>query len=332
MRATLNIAVTIDTGKKAQETVVIENWTVAQMSAQGGRIAIVTGANSGIGLETTIALANAGASVVMACRNPDKATSALAEIRRRAPRGNVTPMTLDLASQASVRAFAEAFQREHSRLDLLINNAGIMGVPMSRTVDGYESQMGTNHLGHFTLTGLLIEKLLATPAARIITVGSLGHFRGSDRIVDDLNYERTPYSPFGGYCNSKLANMLFVVELARRLDAKGSTTLSAAAHPGGADTNIKKKSYSLGARIHDAIVEPIARKYLVNTAAGGALPTLYAATAPGVSSNEYYGPGGFMGFKGPVIRARRSRKALDSQLARRLWDASAKLTGVSCLD
>ncbi len=310
----------------------IENWTTAQMPSQSGRVAIVTGANSGIGLETTIALASAGADVIMACRNPDKASSALAEIRRRVPQGKVTPMTLDLASQASVRAFAEAFLRQHSRLDLLINNAGIMGVPMNRTVDGFESQMGTNHLGHYTLTGLLIDRLLATPAARIVTVGSLGHFRGSEKIIDDLNYERTPYSPFGGYCNSKLANMLFVVELARRLGAKGSDVVSVAAHPGGADTNIKKKSYSLGARIHDAIVEPLARKYLVNSAAGGALPTLYAATAPGVASNEYYGPGGFMGFKGPVIQARRSAKAREPALARRLWDASAKLTGVSYLD
>ncbi len=310
----------------------IENWTTAQMPSQAGRVAIVTGANSGIGLETTIALANAGASVIMACRNPDKAAGALAEIRRRMPQGKVTPMTLDLASQASVRAFAETCQRQHSRLDLLINNAGIMGVPMSRTVDGYESQMGTNHLGHFTLTGLLIDRLLATAGARVVTVGSLGHWRGDVKILDDLNYERTPYSPFGGYCNSKLANLLFVTELARRLADKGSGIISAAAHPGGADTNIKKKTYSLGARIHDAIVEPIARKYLVNTAAGGALPTLYAATAPGVAGNDYYGPGGFMAFKGPVVKARRKRSATDPAAAQKLWNASAKLTGLSYLD
>lgn len=310
----------------------IENWTTEQMPSQSGRVAIVTGANSGIGLETAAALAAAGAKVIMACRNPDKAAGALDEIRRRAPRAQVIAMTLDLSSLASVRSFAETFKQTHQNLDLLINNAGIMGVPMSRTVDGFESQMGTNHLGHFVLTGLLIDRLLATADARVVTVGSLGHWRGNAKIVDDLNYERLGYSPFGGYCNSKLANLLFVTDLARRLAARGSSVISAAAHPGGADTNIKKPSDTLGARLNTAIVEPFARKYLVNTAAGGALPTLYAATAPGVANNDYYGPGGFMSFKGPVVAAGRKRSSKDAQLAHRLWEGSAKLTGLAWLD
>jgi len=310
---------------------VSENWTTAQMPSQAGRTAVITGANSGIGLETAVALAAVGARVIMACRNPAKAGAALEELRRRVPQADTGLMTLDLSNLASVRAFAEDFRREHGTLDLLINNAGILGVPLSRTVDGFESQMGTNHLGHFALTGLLVDMLMATPGARVITVGSMGHWRGKPN-PDDLNYEHTPYTPFGGYANSKMANLLFAAELARRLAAKGSKLISAAGHPGGADTPIKPRKDSFGQRFEDAVISPIARRYLINSAAAGALPTLYAATMPDVRPNDYWGPDGFMGMRGHPAPARRSRRVDDADLARRMWEASSRLTGVAYLD
>ncbi|HET8883228.1 MAG TPA: oxidoreductase, partial [Solimonas sp.] len=236
-------------------------WTAAQMPPQNGRIAVVTGANSGLGLETAIALAAAGAKVVMACRNPDKAAAALVKVRARVAQADVSLMTLDLSSLASVRAFADEFAQRHARLDLLINNAGILGVPLARTVDGFENHLGTNHFGHFALTGLLIDRIVATPGARIITVGSLGHWRGQLNL-DDLNYERTPYLPFLGYANSKQANLLFVTELARRLAAKGADVIAAAAHPGGADTTIKPRTDTFKQRFEDAVIAPLARRYL----------------------------------------------------------------------
>lgn len=309
-----------------------EQWTTAQMPSQAGRIAVVTGANSGLGLETAIALAQAGAKVIMACRSPEKAAAALSELRARVPRADAVLMRLDLASLASVREFAASFKTQHTRLDLLINNAGILGVPLTYTVDGFESQMGTNHLGHFALTGLLIDALLATPGARIITVGSLGHWRAGGLDPDDLNYRHTPYTPFGGYCKSKLANLLFVLALSRRLQAKNSSLICAAAHPGGAATNIKKSEGRLRAAFERAIA-PLVSKFLINTAAMGALPTLYAATMPGVRNNDYYGPNGFMEFRGHTpCPARRHHSALDAELAQRLWQASERATGVSFPD
>jgi len=310
---------------------VSQKWTTAQMPSQVGRTAVVTGANSGIGLETAIALAAAGAKVVLACRNPAKASAALEKLRERAPGADASLMTLDLSSLASVRAFSDAFHAAHTRLDLLINNAGILGVPLGRTVDGFENHMGTNHLGHFALTGLLIDRLLATPGSRVITVGSLGHWQGK-LDLDDLNFERRPYKPFAGYANSKQANLLFVTELARRLAAKGVDTISASAHPGGADTTIKPRTDSFKQRFEDAVIAPIARRWLINSAAAGALPTLYAATMPGVKNNDYWGPDGFAGLRGHPAPARRRRTVLDTTAAQKLWEVSAKLTGVAYLD
>ncbi|HSW13243.1 MAG TPA: oxidoreductase [Solimonas sp.] len=308
----------------------IQKWTSDRMPSQAGRSVVITGANSGIGLEMSVAFAAAGAQVVMACRNPEKAADALAGLRQRVPNGKAELMTLDLASLASVRAFAAEFHRRHDKLDLLINNAGILGVPLSRTVDGFESQMGTNHLGHFALTGLLIDKIMATPGSRIITLGSLGHWRGDGLDIDDLNYGHTPYTEFGGYANSKLANMLFALELARRLEARGAQTLAAAAHPGFAATNIKKANSALR-RAYVKIVTPIFLKFLINTAEVGALSSLYAATMPDVSSNDYYGPDGFKELRGYPAKATRSDRALDTDASRRLWEVSEQLTGVSYL-
>jgi len=301
----------------------IRKWTAGLMPSQAGKTAVVTGANSGLGLETSVALAQAGARLVMACRDPRKAAAALEQVQQRVPQGRVELMSLDLASLASVRRFAEEFQARHGRLDLLINNAGIMGVPLSRTVDGFESQIGTNHLGHFALTGLLMDRLIATPGARIITVGSMGHWNARGLNLDDLNFEHAPYAPFAAYCKSKLANLLFVLELSRRLAARNSSVVAAAAHPGGADTNIKPQP--------NPIVKAIALRFFVNTAGQGALPTLYAATAPEVRGNDYFGPDGLLGMRGYPAPARRHRAARDAATARRLWELSEWLTGVRYL-
>ena len=195
----------------------IRRWTAEQITPQAGKTAVVTGANSGLGLESAVALARAGASVIMACRDPQRGAAALQDVRSRVPQGEVELMELDLASLVSVRRFAEAFAARYTRLDLLINNAGILGVPLTRTRDGFEGHIGTNHLGHFALTGLLSERLLAAPEARIVTVCSMGHWNARGLDLDDLNFERTPYKPFAAYCKSKLANLLFVQELSRRL-------------------------------------------------------------------------------------------------------------------
>lgn len=308
------------------------NWTADQIPPQSGRVAIVTGANSGLGLETAAALAAAGAEVVMACRSPERAAGALELLHQRAPDARIMPMKLDLSSLASVRAFADSFRSRHQRLDLLINNAGIMGTPFALTADGFESQMGTNHLGHFALTGLLIEPLRAAPAARVVTVGSMGHWRAKPLDLDDLHFERREYHPFAAYCASKLANLLFMMELGRRLDARGETLISAGGHPGGAATNIKKAEAGSFKALYMRLMTPIALRYLINSAKIGALSTLYAAVAPDVRNNDYYGPDRVFGMRGYPAPARRSALAQDADVARKLWDRSAELTGIAFLD
>lgn len=318
--------------QKADGAYVSENWTTQKMPSQAGRIAVVTGANSGIGLETSAALAAGGAKVIMACRNPDKAAAAIDEIRRRAPQADVAPMKLDLSSLASVRVFADEFRAAHARLDLLINNAGIMGTPFSHTADGFESQIGTNHFGHFALTGLLIEPLLATPGARVITVGSMGHWRAKPLELSDLHYSKRRYKPFDAYCASKLANLLFMKELGRRFEARGASQISAGGHPGGADTSIQKAEPGSFAEWRMNLMRPIALRWFINTAQIGALSTLYAATMPGVRNGDYYGPDRVFGMKGYPAPAKRSRLADDADVAQRLWRVSAEQTGVSYLD
>lgn len=301
----------------------MRKWSVELIPPQTGRIAVVTGANSGLGLESSVALARAGARVVMACRDPLRGAAALDEVRQRVPQGEFELMTLDLASLGSVRRFAEAFCARYSRLDLLINNAGVLGVPLTRTQDGFEGHMGVNHLGHFALTGLLSSTLLATAGARIITVCSMGHWNARGLQLDDLNFERSRYVPFAAYCKSKLANLLFVLELSRRLAARESGVIAAAAHPGGAATNIRP--------VGSEMVKAVALRFFINTAAQGALPTLYAATMPGVQGNDYFGPDGFLGMRGYPGVARRHRAARDAAMAQGLWGLSESLTGIAYL-
>ena len=275
-----------------------------------GRNVIVTGANSGIGLAAAHALAGAGAHVVLAVRNLDKGRAAASTIS-----GEADVRALDLASLDSVREFAAGVDGD---VDLLINNAGVMAPPLSRTADGFELQFGTNHLGHFALTNLLLERV----SGRVVTVSSTGHRLGSIDF-DDLNWERRHYSSWRAYGQSKLANLLFTAELQRRLSAAGSSVLATAAHPGYAATNLQFHS---GNRVLD-LLGHVGNRVVAQDADGGALPTLYAAVAD-IPGNSFAGPGGFMEQRGPAKLVHRSKAAQDSDAARRLWDASEELTGV----
>ena len=285
-------------------------WSTTDIPDQAGRSVIVTGGNSGIGRAAARALARAGARVVLAVRDVEKGNAAAATMP-----GETEVRRLDLASLASVREFAAAWEGD---LDLLINNAGVMVPPFTRTEDGFELQFGTNHLGHFALTNLLLDRV----TGRVVTVSSTGHRIGK---IDfgDLNWERRTYTAWRAYGQSKLANLLFTAELQRRLTAAGSSVLATAAHPGYAATNLQFHS---GRRVVD-IVSALGNRVLAQDEDGGALPTLYAATAD-IPGNSFAGPGGFMEQRGAPKLVGRSDAAQDAGVARRLWDASEALTGV----
>ena len=289
-------------------------------------LAIVTGANSGIGLETARTLASSGYTVVLAVRSPERGRAAAAGLS-----GDVRVAPLDLASLASVSAFARRLRQDGRPVDLLINNAGVMAVPARHTTaDGFELQFGTNYLGHFALTARLLPLLVAAPAPRVVSLGSGMHFFG--RIdLDDLQSERS-YSPARAYAGSKLAMLMFAGELQRRSDAAGWGLLSTAAHPGAARTNLQTTGPTLGTgRGEASLLVRLGMRVpgMWQDAAGGALPTLYAALDPAAEPGGYYGPRNFFGLTGPAGPARRSRRARDTAMARRLWDASVALTGVT---
>jgi NAD(P)-dependent dehydrogenase (short-subunit alcohol dehydrogenase family) len=293
-----------------------ENWTTSDIPEMSGKVVIVTGANSGIGYETARALARKGASVVMACRNLEKANTAASEITLADPDAVLDIIQLDLADLDSVRSFADTFKSRYAQLDLLINNAGVMVPPFTRTADGFELQFGANHLGHFALTGLLLDRLLETPQARIINVSSGAHRMGGGTIdFDNLNAEKG-YNAAGAYAQSKLANLLFTLELNRRLEAHGSDVIAASAHPGWTVTGLQRGFMHTISRIFGQ--QPMM----------GALPTLLAATDPGVKRDDYFGPDGFMEMRGYPQKVSSSAAANDHQLARRLWDVSEELTGI----
>ncbi|SFF37343.1 NAD(P)-dependent dehydrogenase, short-chain alcohol dehydrogenase family [Fontimonas thermophila] len=308
-----------------------ERWTAAAITPQHGKRYIVTGANSGLGLETTIALAASGAQVIMACRTPSRAEPALAEVRRRVPQAQVAFMPLDLADLASVRAFAEAYLREHNRLDGLINNAGVMALPFQKTRDGFEMQIGTNHFGHFALTGLLFECLRATPQSRIVTVASLAHrwTRGLD--LDDPHFTRRPYNKWDAYSKSKLANLVFTFELDRRLRAAGIDIVAVAAHPGYSATNLMFVGPAQERSALGRLVMRIGNALFSQSAAMGALPILYAATAADVRSGDYIGPDGWRELRGYPRKVGCRRSARDPKLGARLWALSEQATGVRYL-
>ena len=304
-------------------------WTEADIPALEGRTAVVTGANSGLGFETSRALAARGARVILACRNLAKAEGAAAAIRARASGAKLEILQLDLASLASVEAFADTLIGRGERLDLLINNAGVMALPLARTADGFEMQIGANHLGHFALTGRLLDTL--TPAARVVNVSSFLHKSSKGLDFSDLNWTKRPYQTWSAYHDSKLANLLFTFELARRAKAAGKSLVAAAAHPGFSDTNLQFVAAEIKQSKVEAGVMRIVNSLLAQKAEKGALPTLYAATAPGVVAGDFYGPDGFSELWGSPIKAAASARANDAEAARRLWELSEQLTGVRYL-
>lgn len=283
---------------------------------------MVTGANSGLGLSTARELARAGARVVLACRNLAKGEAARRDVEAAAPGAPVELEELDLSSLDSVRAFAERFRGAHDGLDLLINNAGVMAPPRSETADGFELQFGTNHLGHFALTGLLIGSMEGPEDARVVTLSSTAHKTG--RIAfDNLGGERR-YFRWRAYSQSKLANLLFALELERRLRAAGSTVKSLAAHPGYAATNLQFAAPPLV----DRLVMRVGNAVIAQSEEMGALPTLYAATAPDLPGGTYVGPDGLAEQRGHPKPVSPTRAARDEQVARRLWEVSEQMTGV----
>jgi NAD(P)-dependent dehydrogenase (short-subunit alcohol dehydrogenase family) len=299
------------------------DWDAQDIPDQTGRIAVVTGANSGLGLVTARELARKGARVVMACRNLDKGHAAVDAIRSEVPDAQLQLDELDLASLASVRAFAERFKATHDGLDLLINNAGVMAAPRRHTADGFELHLGTNHLGHFVLTNELLPLLEGRDDARVVTLSSNAHKTVRGIAFDNLNGDRR-YFRWNAYGQSKLANLLFALELDRRLRAKGSTVKSLAAHPGYSATNLQ----SAAAPLVDRLVMKVGNAVVAQDDEMGALPVLYAATEPGLEGGTYAGPDGPGEHRGHPKIVRPNRAARNEETARRLWDVSEELTGV----
>jgi NAD(P)-dependent dehydrogenase (short-subunit alcohol dehydrogenase family) len=306
-------------------------WTTQQIPDQSGRLAVITGANSGIGFETAKALAAAGAEVVLATRSAEKGEAAAAEVRAAAPAAVVTREPLDLASLASVAAFAERRRRDGRAIDLLVNNAGIMAIPRRRlTADGFEMQLGTNFLGHFALTAQLLDLLRAAPAPRVVTVSSMAAVAPARIHLDDLQLEHG-YGAWRAYAQSKLATLLLAVELDRRSRAAGWGLLSVASHPGSSRTNLQTTGPRDGAGGDRPTLSELIMRIpgVSQTAAEGALPTLFAATAPGVQGGDYFGPSRHLGMVGPPAPAGLPRRARDQETAAALWNAAESLTGVT---
>jgi NAD(P)-dependent dehydrogenase (short-subunit alcohol dehydrogenase family) len=300
-------------------------WTAEQIPSQAGRTALVTGANSGIGYQAALELARHGARVLLGCRNEAKGRAALARLQREAPGASAELVELDVASLASIRRFAVGFGARGMALDLLINNAGVMALPKREvTEDSFERQFGTNHLGHFALTGLLMETLLAAPAPRVVTVASLAHRNGKIEF-DNLQSERR-YEPWDTYGASKLANILFAKELDRRARAAHSRLLSLAVHPGVSTTSIFANGP--GEKTLKAMMVKLLAPVLMQKDDAGALPTLYAATSAEAHGGEYIGPDGFQELKGAPVVVQPRAQALDVAVGERLWAVSEELTGV----
>ncbi|MDX1348813.1 MAG: oxidoreductase [Putridiphycobacter sp.] len=297
-----------------------KTFNLAAIPSQNGRVAIITGANTGLGFETALAFAQKNIEVVMACRNESKATQAMARIEKKVPTAKLSFIPLDLMDLSSVRAFATTFLKDFDRLDLLINNAGIMIPPFQKTKDGFESQFGVNYLGHFLLTGLLMDVLNNTANARIVTLSSKAHENGVINF-DDLNSEKS-YSKFTAYGQSKLADLLFTQELNRRLMAAGKQTLSVAAHPGVSTTDLGRHI----PKIPYYLLMPIF-VFFTHKPAKGALPTLMAALDDDVQGGDYFGPVGYREMKGPPAKVKAKPNAYDKEVAKKLWQVSEEMVG-----
>ncbi len=298
------------------------NWTENDVPDQSGRIAVVTGANTGLGFETAKVLAARGATVVIAVRNVEKGNAAAAQILGAVPRADITVQPLDLGSLQSVRTAAAELKESYPRIDLLINNAGVMYPPKQTTKDGFELQFGTNHLGHFALTGLLLENLLPVPGSRVVVVASVAHNIRAGIHFDDLQWERS-YNRVAAYGQSKLANLMVAYELQRRLATAGAVSFAVAAHPGVSNTELMRHIPGSSLPFVDKLTGLV-----TNSPAMGALATLRAATDPGVSGGQYYGPDGFRELWGHPVLVSSSKQSHDVAVQERLWTVSEQLTGV----
>lgn len=300
-----------------------EQWTLANIPDLSGKIAIVTGANSGIGFEAAKAFVQQGAKTVLACRNHDRAQAALTAIQQESPQAAAEIMLLDLSSLESVRTFARQFQAAYDRLDILLNNAGVMWLPYGKTLDGFEQQFGINHLGHFALTGLLLPILLATPNARIVTVSSMTHQSGKMDFDNLMCRDGKGYSSTAAYSCSKLANLLFAYELQRRLQGSGVDVISLAAHPGIANTNLSHHLPSW-----QRVIMGLSLKAFSHSVPQAALPSIRAAVDPTAKGGEYYGPNGFMQMTGMPVVVQSNAASHNQADAQRLWTVSEALTDV----
>jgi NAD(P)-dependent dehydrogenase (short-subunit alcohol dehydrogenase family) len=300
-------------------------WTAKDIPDQAGRVAVVTGANSGLGYITARELARRGARVALACRSEVRGREAVARLIAEVPDAAIELRPLDMADLASIRRFADSVQASYPALDLLINNAGVMAIPRRQTADGFEMQFGTNHLGHFALTGLLLPMLVNQPGARVVTVSSNAHKPGSIDF-DDIMHERS-YRRWKVYSDSKLANLLFAFELQRRLSAIDAPLISVAAHPGTAATNLVKPGAE-GNPVKQLVMS-VGVRIVGQSQAQGALPQLYAATSPDARGGEYYGPNGIAENRGYPKRIDSTSASKNTETATRLWSLSEDLTGVT---
>src|SRR4051812_2148035 len=304
----------------------VSDWSTADIPSQQGRVAVVTGTNSGLGFVTARELAGAGATVVMTSRDPVRGADAEQRLRAAVPGADVHLESLDLASLASIRAFAGRATATYGGVDVLVNNAGVMAIPRATTADGFEMQLGTNHLGHFTLTGLLLPALLQRPGSRVVTVSSAAHKVGAINF-DDLQGHKSYFS-WRAYAQSKLANLLFAYELQRRLAASGTTTISTAAHPGYASTNLQAVGPKQSGNKVMGMLMNLGNLAFGQSADDGALPQLYAGTAADVEGGCFYGPSRLMESRGAPKRVDSTSRSKDPVLAARLWSVSEDLTDV----
>jgi NAD(P)-dependent dehydrogenase (short-subunit alcohol dehydrogenase family) len=294
-----------------------QKWDSSDIPSQKERVAVVTGSSSGVGYETARVLANKDASVIIAVRNLEKGKAAAAKIKDQHSNADIKIMELDLANLGSIHNFVKEFKENYSRLDLLINNAGVMMPPYSKTEDGFELQFGTNHLGHFALTGLLFDSIKKTPDSRIVNVSSDSH-RYGNLDLDDLSWENRPYKKMKAYGASKIANLYFTYELQKRLERSGLNMIAAASHPGWTGTELQR---------HSPVINFLNR-FFSQQIDMGALPTLYAAVAPGVKGGDYYGPSGWREMKGYPKKVESNKLSHNWKIAEKLWIVSEELTGV----
>lgn len=298
-------------------------WSETDVPDQSGRVAVVTGSNTGLGLDTARVLAERGARVVLAVRNPDKGEAACEKIRQSVPDADVSTQLLDLGSLESVRTASAELRAAHPRIDLLINNAAVAFPPKTMTPDGFELQFGTNHLGHFALTGLVLENMLGVKGARVVVVASLDHKLGGAIHFDDLQWERR-YSGALAYAQSKLANLMFCYAFHRRLVKAGAPLMTVTAHPGYSHSELFRNMWKPA-----QVMMKYTDRFIGQDPAKGALPQLYAATMPDVQGGQYWGPDGLLEMAGYPTLVRSSRKSYDQQVQERLWTVSEELTGVT---